>query len=173
MLRLILVVVLLVLIFVGGVAAALFHFYGWKGALAFPIVLLALLWLGKIFIGKLIKGFALSLFSMKSRVLRGATMTVHSILPVSKPQEPEAEEEEDEGEEEDTDKDETDASKSASQSETAAEPKEKTDDEVPEVEEPKEYFAVDFTITPQDSSQGRVWEPGEFILTSEKIKSLE
>jgi hypothetical protein len=62
MLRLITVGILFLLIVVGGLAVGLFHFYGWKGMLAFPFIVLALLWLGKILIGKVIKRFALGLF---------------------------------------------------------------------------------------------------------------
>jgi len=156
MLRLILLAVLLLLVFVGGLAVALFHFYGWKGMVAFPFILLLLVWGGKFIIGKLIKRFALGLFSMKSSALRGATMTVHSITPVPKP--PEVEEEEDKKEDEPSDEEEKE---------------EEEEDEGEGEEEPKEYFAVDLTVTPEESSQGRVWEPGEFILTSAKIKSLE
>src|SRR5580765_2336262 len=83
--RLILLAVLFLLILVGGIAVALFHFFGWKGMLAFPFIVIALVWLGKIVIAKLIKDFALVLFSMKSKVLRGAAMTVHSIKPIPKP----------------------------------------------------------------------------------------
>ena len=173
MLRLILAGVLLLLLFVGGLAVALFHFYGWKGALAFPILLVVLLWLGKMFIGKLIKGFALSLFSMKSRVLRGATMTVHSIVPVPKP--PPEPEMEDEDEEEDESDEETAPAQIESATKPAPEtsPKEKEAVELTEPEEPREYFEVDLTITPAASGEGRVWEPSEFILTTEKLKSLE
>jgi len=71
----------------GVLAVELYHFFGWKGMLAFPFIVLALIWVGKIFIGKLIKRFALGLFSMKSGVLRGASMTVHSIASVPKPSE--------------------------------------------------------------------------------------
>jgi hypothetical protein len=169
MLRLILLGVLLLLVLVGGLAVALFHFYGWKGMLAFPFIILLLVWLGKAVIGKLIKGFALSLFSMKSRVLHGASMTVHSIAPVPKPPEPEMDEEEE-------DEDDS-AVPTVPESETSAKPAndqgDAESDDVPEPEEPKDYFAVDLTITPQESNQDRVWEPGEFILTSEKIRSLE
>jgi len=152
MLRLILLAVLLLLVFVGGLAVALFHFYGWKGMVAFPFILLLLVWGGKFVIGKLIKRFALGLFSMKSSALRGATMTVHSITPVPKP--PEVEEEEEQADEE-------------------AQAGEDENEDEEEEAEPKEYFAVDLTVMPKESSQGRVWEPGEFILTSAKIKSLE
>ena len=35
------------------------------------------------------------------------------------------------------------------------------------------YFDVDMTITPVNSGADRAWEPGELILTSEKLSSLE
>src|SRR5262245_57241338 len=134
MLRLILLAVLLLLVFVGGLAVALFHFYGWKGMVAFPFILLLLVWGGKFVIGKLIKRFALGLFSMKSSVLRGASMTVHSITPVPKP--PEIEEEEEKEDEEEADADEAEVSEEEEKAEEAEE----------EEEKPNEYFAVDVTI---------------------------
>jgi hypothetical protein len=172
MVRLILLVILFGLVFIGVVAAALFHFFGWKGLLAFPFIVLALIWLGKALIGKVLKRFALSLFSMKSGVLRGATMTVHSVSPISAPEElkevpPEAKGELADGHEQ---TDETDNGEEEEEEE-ADEEAEAEEDEEPE--KPKHYYAVDLTITPQAGCGDRVWEPGEFILTSERIKSLE
>jgi hypothetical protein len=169
MLRLIIAVLLFLLVCVGAIAIALFHFYGWKGMVAFPFLLLALIWVGKKLIGKLIQSFALGLFSMKSRVLRGAALTVHSVTPVSKPLEREFDEEEDEEEDEGEEADEESAEE---EEETEAKPE--ADDESPDEEEtPKHYYEVDLTITPHESCSNRVWEPGEFVLTSVPIKSLE
>jgi len=158
MVRLILVVVILLLTLVAGIAVALNHFFGWKGLIAFPFILIGLVWLGKKSIGLLIKRFALGLFGMKSGVLRGATMTVHSIAAVARPEqipEPEGDESEehDPGENE---KVEAGAEMAANETEN----------------EPKHYFAVDVTITPKGNGEN-YWEPGEFILTSERLSSLE
>jgi hypothetical protein len=156
MVRMILVVVVLLLALVAGIAVALNHYFGWKGLIAFPFILIALVWLGKVIIGRLIKRFALGLFGMKSGVLRGATMAVHSVTAVAKP-EPTPEPEEDTSEEDRIDADEEeDAEPAADVTES----------------EPKHYFAVDVTITPKGNGE-HYWEPGEFILTSERLSSLE
>ena len=155
MVRLILVAVILALALVAGIAVALNHFFGWKGLIAFPFILIAFVWLGKLVIGKLIKRFALGLFGMKSGVLRGATMAVHSITAAPKPERaPEPEEGE-----------------SDEDSDNAEEEKDKPEAEEEE-SKPKHYFAVDVTITPKGNG-GNYWEPGEFILTSERLSSLE
>ena len=171
MLRLILAAVLFLLILVGGIAAALFHFYGWKGMIAFPFIVLALVWVGKVLIGKIIKGFALGLFSMKSSVLRGATMTLHSITPVPEPPEADIEDLEDE-----EDESEERAAATADEEEEENEDHDEEEieqDEADAEEKPKHYYAVDVTITPGTSGQNRAWEPGEFILSSEPVKNLE
>ena len=77
MLRLILLVIVGMFVAVGVLAVALFHFWGWKGLVAFPFIILALLWFAKFAIKSLAKKFALSLFGMKARALRGATMNIH------------------------------------------------------------------------------------------------
>ena len=167
MLRLILIAITLLLVLVGGLAVALSHFYGWKGLIAFPFILLLLVWLGKVVIGKLLKGFLLRLFSMKSGALRGASMTVHSITPISEPAQAshksiaEKDEEADDSEE-DADEDEDEEETEEAPEEGESEP-----------EEPRHYYAVDLTITPREKNQQRFWEPGELILTSERLKSLE
>ena len=46
MVRLILVAVILALALVAGIAVALNHFFGWKGLIAFPFILIAFVWLG-------------------------------------------------------------------------------------------------------------------------------
>jgi hypothetical protein len=149
MLRLILLVVLLALAFVGGLAVVMHHYLGWKGLVAFPFLLVALLWGGKLIIGRMIKKFFLSLFSVKSVVLKGAAMTVHSITAIPMPPLPVDEEHaaiEEAGLDHDHDHDE-------------------------EEEEPRHYFQVDVTIKPK--GQERAWEPGEFMLASERINDLE
>ena len=151
MIRLILIAIVVVLALAGGAAVALNHHYGWKGLIALPFILIAFVWLGKIVISKLAKKFLLGLFGVKSGVLRGATMTVHSIHAVPKPPEPPAEDEEGP---EDVD-------------DPAAAP------EAAEPEEVRHYYAVEVTITPQAGEGERVWEPGELLLTSEKLASLE
>lgn len=154
MIRLILLVTLALFVVIGGLAVALYHFFSWKGLLAFPFILIAVLWLAKIVIRKLIKRFALRLFSMKSAALRGATMTVHAIKSVPKPPKPEIEPEEDDESSEDDEASDAD------------------DAEPEEPEELKDYVEVDLTITPQDPAGDSIWEPTELMLTTEKVKSL-
>src|SRR5262245_44486975 len=98
MVRIILLVVVVLFLLVGGLAILLFQFFGWKGLIAFPFIMIGVIWVGKKIVGSLIKKFALGLFSMKSGVLREATMTVHSGTAVPKPPEPV---EEGDGDEED------------------------------------------------------------------------
>jgi hypothetical protein len=162
MMRLIFFAVVLCLAAVAGMALALEHYFGWKGLIALPLILVALVWLGKKGIGYLFRRFALGLFSLKSRVLRGAEMTVHSIIPVPKPIFPE-----EQIEEEPAQGDEKPAH--AALVEANKEPEEPKA-EAPE--DPKEYVAVDMTITPKSPNADSVWEPGEFILTSDRLASL-
>jgi hypothetical protein len=150
MMRLIFIVVVVVLAVVAAIAVALHHFFGWKGLIAFPFILVALAWIGKKAIGYVVRRFALGLFSMKSRALRGATLTVHSITPVPKPAVL------DESDEDDGDSEGVTEEEGAHQEDPDA---------------PKEYFAIDLTITPRDGG-GAVWEPGELMLASERISSL-
>jgi hypothetical protein len=156
--RLILTFVVLLLLFVGGAAVALHHFFGWKGLIAFPFVLVAVIWAAKVIIGRVIRRFFTGLFGMKSVVLRGAALAVHGVVPVPKPPE-EPMEEEESSDDEPADEDE----------------EEEASDDTEESEEdgPREYFAVDCTITPEAGDGERVWEPGELILTTERVESLE
>src|SRR5262245_24544479 len=85
MLKLLLVVAFLVLLLVGGLAAALNYFFGWKGLLAFPFVLVALVWVGKRGVKAILGRFTQRLFLTKSRALRKATTRVHSIVPAPVP----------------------------------------------------------------------------------------
>src|SRR4051812_15163011 len=162
MIRLIFLAVVVGLALVAGIALALQHFFGWKGLIAFPFILILLVWLGKKGIGYLFRRFALSLFSMKSRVLRGAALTVHSITPVPRPRLPEPESETLE-----------DAEKTGGTNPLAAqEASGPAPQQSEEAEEPREYFEVDMTISPKNDNGQSVWEPAEFILTSEPISSL-
>src|SRR5215207_9625754 len=105
MLRLIFILIFVFLAIIAGSSIALWHFFGWKGLIALPFILIVLLLLGKKVGGYLFKRVALSLFSMKSKVLRGASMNVHSVTPVAQPkheskvEEAEEDEEPDEAEE--------------------------------------------------------------------------
>ncbi len=163
MIRLILFVVIALFIIVGGLAVVLYHFFGWKGLIVFPFILVAVVWLAKLVITNLVKKFALGLFGMKAGVLKGATMNVHAIRSV--PQPPEAEPEPDAADE--------DGDEIAKEDEaTEAESEEEDDGEPDEPETPKDYVEVDVTITPKSDACNAVWEPTELMLTSEKIKSL-
>ncbi len=178
MLRLILLLALVFCVLVGGLALALNHWFAWKGLVAFPFIVLALLWLGKFVIGAVIKRLALGLFGIKSQVLRGATLQVHSILPVPKPpeqtdeDEPDADEDEEETDEDEADEEEEDEEEDADDEADDEDDEEEEADEEEAEPKPREYFALDLTITPSDGSAGRVWEPGELLLTREPISSL-
>ena len=157
MLRLLLVLAVVVLLIVAAIGAALFHFFGWKGLFAAPVILIALVWVGKVLIKTFFMKFALGLFSMKSRALKGAAITIHSITPVNKPVEEPTEE----------------VAEGRDESEPAEEPDEDNPEESfepSEPEKPKQYFEVDLTISP--SGKETIWEPGELILTSEKVTDL-
>ena len=160
--RIILVVVFVLLAAAGGLAVALHRYFGWKGLVAFPVLLVGLVWLGKIVVGRLVKRFFVGLFGMKAGVLRGASMTVHSIVPVAKP----AEREPDPDPEDDSEDD--DADEEAEPQEEKPEP-----DEPKEPEAPRVYYEIDVTITPRQKNCDGVWEPTELMLTSQPIKSLE
>lgn len=146
--KIILLAVVALLAAAGGLAVALNHYFGWKGLLAFPVLLVGLVWLGKIVIARLVKRFFLGLIGMKARVLRGASMTVHSIVPVPKPKAPEG----------------------VANPEGEVDDEEEPEDEEPE--EPRVHYEIDVTITPRHSCDA-VWEPTELMLTAEPIKSLE
>ena len=170
MLRLILLVIVGMFVAVGVLAVALFHFWGWKGLIAFPFIILVFLWLAKFLIKSLAKKFALWLFGMKARALRGATMNIHSIKSIPKPPEREPEPDEEDEDEELEDGEAKEASPIAEATPAA------TSDAVAkttEPEDPKDYIEMDVTITPKvGASPHCVWEPTELILTSSKIKSL-
>jgi hypothetical protein len=156
MIRLILFVILALFLVVGGLAVALYQYFGWKGLIVFPFILLALVWLAKIVIGKLVKRFALGLFGMKAGVLKGAAMNVHSVRSIPKPAKPEVKPNE---------------AETSVGAETPAD-KEEDDSEPDKPEPPKDYLEVDVTITPKGEAGHSVWEPSELMLTSEKIRSL-
>jgi len=84
------------------------------------------------------------------------------ITPVLKPIENVSDEEEAEDEEDGH----------SSQHEDGEGEEEDDEEDEDEDEKPGEYFAVEMTIEPDKKVEGRVWEPGEFILASEQIKSL-
>jgi hypothetical protein len=158
MLRLILVLAVVVLVVVAGIGAALYHFFGWKGLLAAPVLLVAALFGGKFIVKALFTRLALRLFSVKSGVLKGATVTIHSVRPVNKPVEGRTEE--------------PDTETSSTAEDAESEPGDKPAVAEEEPEKPKEYFEVDLTITPPSGAADRVWEPSELILTSEQVSNL-
>jgi hypothetical protein len=152
---------LLLVTLLGVIAVMLFKYFGWKGMMAFPLIVVALIWVGKFAIGKLIQQFASGLFSMKSGALKDATVAVHSIVPVTKPPEVEEEDENEDEDEEAEDKEE---------GTEGTEEEEEEEDE--EEDKPRAYYEVDLTITPKDGNKERFWEPGEFVLVSEPVKKL-
>ncbi len=149
MFRLILIVVVLFITIVSGLAVALYHYYGWTGLIAFPFLLIALIWLTKVVITKMVKKFFTSLIGVKSGVLRDAAVQIHSIVPVPKPADPEPIDPPEDGEHH------TDSA----------------DDEEPEP--PRHYFAFDMTITPTAAGPERSWEPSELLLASTRITNME
>jgi hypothetical protein len=149
--KILLLTVVALLAAAGGLALALNHYFGWKGLLAYPVLLIGLVWLGKILITKLVKRFFLGLIGMKAGVLRGASMTVHSIVPVPKPPEPQPDPQD--------------------QADDEGEPEEEAEDLEPS--EPPVYYQIDISIVPCHPSEDAVWEPTELMLTSQPIKSLE
>jgi len=168
MLRLIFILVFLLCVFVGALGWALNHWFGWKGMLAFPFVLLVVLWIGKKLVGAFIKRFALGLFSMKSGVLKGASMQVHSVIPVASPlKTPDAHADDEEV------GDAQESNDVASEDAQVDADSDEQDEADTEPEQPKEHFEVDLTITPREGCGDRVWEPGELVLTSEPVSSLE
>ena len=172
MVRLILITLILLLTILGVIAVMLFKYFGWKGMVAFPFIVFFLVWIGKFVIGKLIQQFALGLFSMKSSALKGATVAVHSIVPIPRQPEPEPEDDDDEEKE-----DENDAAEKVPANTSKDEPVADADEENDEAEEtedgkPKLFYEVDLTITPAEANKARVWEPGEFILVSEPVRKL-
>jgi Domain of unknown function (DUF1963) len=157
MLRFLLLLLFVVLVIASaaivGLGYVLQRFAGWKGLLGLPVILYALFRLVKPVFKIVGKRLALGLFSGKSRVLRGATMTVQSVVSVAAPE------------------------KSSDELEDAEDSKGSDDDEneaeTSEEEEPKHYYTTDITITPRDPGSRELWEPGELILTSQKISTLE
>src|SRR5262245_29227837 len=89
MFKLLIVLLILVVVFIGGIAVGLYQFYGWKGLIALPFVLFALMriatWIGRPILKRFAGRFALGLMSEKSEVLQKATVAVHSISPVPVP----------------------------------------------------------------------------------------
>lgn len=153
MLRLILFVVVGVFVAIGVLAAALYHFFAWKGLVVFALLMIGSVWAAKFLVKTLIKKFALGLFGMKARVLRGATMDVHSIKSVREPQEAA------EVSEESQDADDGGTTEKNKVAKTGS-------------ETPKDYVELDVIIVPKSYAGDSVWEPSELILTSDKIKSL-
>jgi hypothetical protein len=77
--------------------------------------------------------------------------------------------EEDEDEETEDEPPVEDENEDEDEDETEEEEDEEDEDDE---KEPREHYEVELTITPGEKGHGRVWEPGEFMLASEKIKSL-
>src|SRR5689334_16167380 len=137
MIRFIFIVIVWLLLMVGLVAVILYHFLGWKGVLAFPVVMIVLAFLGKFFIKRLVRRLFMVPFKMKSRVLHKAKMEVHSVKPV-----------------------------------TVLRRMDEVDESEDAAAEVKHYYEVDVTITPRGNGE-RLWEPTEFILTTEPVSKLE
>lgn len=138
MIKLLLGIVFVGLLLIGGTAVAVFHFWGWKGLVALPVILFVLFSVVmrtlKLVLKPFMKKLGLSLLSPTSHVLEKATMTVRSLAPAPMPV---------------PDGDEGDAA------------------------EPRHYYDIEIIIAPQESTSKEVWKPAEFVLTSQKISSVE
>src|SRR5688572_21910086 len=144
MIRMILISIVVALLVLCGSSIALFHFFGWKGLIALPVIVIGMIWMVKKVIGMVIKKFAMGMFGMKSGVLKGATVTVHSVTPVAKPVVEREESDDDEDEDE-----ELSAEEKAEVEEARREAEEAEAAE--ERENPKHYYDVDMTILPHES----------------------
>jgi hypothetical protein len=165
MIRMILISIVVALLVLCGSSIALYQFFGWKGLIALPVIVIAMVWIVKKMIGMVIKKFALGMFGMKSGVLKGATVNVHSVTPVAKPVV--------EREESDDD-DEDEGLSPAEKAELEVARREAEEAEATEEREnPKHYFDVDMTIVPHESVDAdSVWEPTELMLLTERAASL-
>jgi hypothetical protein len=175
MIRMILIALVVGLTVLCGASIALYQYFGWKGLIAVPFLVVALIWIVKKVIGMVFKKFAMGLFGMKSGVLKGATMKVHSVSAVDKPIEPEPVPELEDAEDAVIDVEGEAVRDDAMRDEDVeeeAENEEEADADEEEEEGPKVYYEVDMTITPSESAGDHVWEPGEFILSSDKISGL-
>jgi hypothetical protein len=89
MIKFLVAIVVAGLLSVIGIAVALFHFWGWQGMLAFPIILYVLVRLLKralkLVLGPVAQQMGLALLSPTSHVLEKATMTVRSLAPAPMP----------------------------------------------------------------------------------------
>lgn len=148
MLRIVLITLVLLLTVTGGVAILLFQQFGWEGLFVLPFLLIGLGWLTKTVVSRLIRNFLLKAFALKSDVLHLADITIHSVIPVSKP--PAVIDISDERETYDSDEVEEDNTE----------------------EEPMDYFEAELTITPERNHEDGIWEPGELILMSRPVRSL-
>src|SRR5262245_17556118 len=83
MIRFIFIVIMWLLLMVGMVAVILYHFLGWEALVAFPVVIIALVFVEKFFIKRLVRRLFMSPVKAKSRVLQKAKMEVHSVKPVT------------------------------------------------------------------------------------------
>jgi|GEM_PF-1456719 len=168
MLRLLFGAVVIGLLLIAGIAVGLYHLWGWKGLVAFPFLLVVILWLAKALVFKAIRRFLMGLISMKGAVLEGASVDVHSVKPVTK-QEGWDDSDEDAADEPD---DEAAETLSAQADESADESDEKEKPQADEARE-KHYFEVDLTISPAQAKCFRLWTPSELELTSAPRKGLE
>jgi hypothetical protein len=134
----------------GGGGFVLHRYFGWWGVAALPPAVLILGFIAMKLVGRMFKRVLLGLFSMKSAALRGAKLRVHSIAVVPGPTRPEN----------------PAGAPSGGGNESVTESEDEAGD-------PRDYVAVELTVTPAVESVERLWEPGELILTTERIENLE
>jgi hypothetical protein len=169
-------IVWLVLLF-GVIEAGIYHFLGWHGAVAAPVILALVVLGGRFFGGRLIRWLFMIPFRAKARVLHRATMEVHSVRQVVVVKRMEIAErrevavDADSGETIGPAPDESDAESPSD--EDSADSTAQDNDGDDENEELRHFYEFDVTITPQDHMAGRVWEPGEFIPVARPGMRLE
>jgi hypothetical protein len=173
MCRYVLIAVIVGLIVLMAVAALVVSLYGWTGFFA---LLLAFAFLGVVFriaaprlIPKLLMGTITRPMRQMGKVLRGATLTVHSVTPAEPPVN---------DDDEDEDEDERQRLRYSHRDDADHYEEDDYDDDADAGSNPADldWYWIDFTVAPRDaeSSEGRMvhrtaWNPGmlSFQLTKE------
>jgi len=159
--RFIFIAIVWLMLLVGVIEAGIYHFLGWRGAVATPAILAIVVLGGKFLGGRVIRWLFMIPFRAKARVLHRATMEVHSVRQVVVVKRMEMGErrevavDADSGETIEPQPDESET-ESPSDEDSA----DSGDDEKEEV---RHFYEFEVTITPQEHTSGRVWEPEEFI----------
>lgn len=164
MCKYILIAVLIVVVVLMALAAFVVEWFGWKGFLVYIGVLVLTLFAARRMIPWLMMRLMMRPMRMAARVLRGATITVHSVVPTSAP-ESVTEDDDDDYEEGPTirsggairDRRRDDADNDDDMDDDEDDEGEE-DDEAPYSPADMDWYLVDFTLTPggENSPEGRV-----------------